>query len=50
LLFRWFVGLNMDEAVWHVTVYTKNGLAVTLALDPEKARGLLRLAVERAAP
>src|SRR6266852_9771549 len=23
-LFRWFVGLNMDEAVWHVTVYTKN--------------------------
>ena len=19
LLFRWFVGLNMDEAVWHVT-------------------------------
>jgi transposase len=24
LLFRWFVGLNMDEAVWHVTVYTKN--------------------------
>src|SRR6202035_5585520 len=24
LLFRWFVGLNMDEAVWDVTVYTKN--------------------------
>jgi len=24
LLFRWFVGLNMDEAMWHVTVYTKN--------------------------
>jgi transposase len=24
LLFRWFVGLNMDDAVWHVTVYTKN--------------------------
>src|SRR6266852_3813644 len=23
-LFRWFVGLSMDEAVWHVTVYTKN--------------------------
>ncbi len=20
LLFRWFVGLNMDDAVWHVTV------------------------------
>ena len=24
LLFRWFVGLNADEAVWDVTVYTKN--------------------------
>ena len=24
LLFRWFVGLNMDEAVWDVTVFTKN--------------------------
>jgi transposase len=24
LLFRWFVGLNMDEAVWHATVYAKN--------------------------
>lgn len=24
LLFRWFVGLSMDEAVWDVTVFTKN--------------------------
>ena len=24
LLFRWFVGMNMDDAVWHPTVYTKN--------------------------
>src|ERR671930_423735 len=24
LLFRWFVGLNMDDAVWDATVYTKN--------------------------
>src|ERR1700728_75815 len=24
LLFRWFVGLEMDEAVWDVTVFTKN--------------------------
>jgi transposase len=24
LLFRWFVGLNMDESVWDVTVFTKN--------------------------
>jgi transposase len=24
LLFRWFVGLNMDDPVWDVTVFTKN--------------------------
>jgi len=24
LLYRWFVGLNMDDAVWDVTVFTKN--------------------------
>src|SRR5467141_4611321 len=24
LLFRWFVGLNRDEAVWDSTVYSKN--------------------------
>src|SRR6202161_831125 len=24
LLFRWFVGLNIDDEVWDVTVYTKN--------------------------
>ena len=24
LLFRWFVGLNMDESVWVPTVYSKN--------------------------
>jgi transposase len=24
LLFRWFVGLEMDDAVWDVTVFTKN--------------------------
>ena len=24
LLFRWFVGLNMDDAVWDATVFTKN--------------------------
>src|SRR3989440_66853 len=23
-LFRWFVGLNMDDAIWDVTVFTKN--------------------------
>jgi len=24
LLFRWFVGLNMDDAIWNATVFTKN--------------------------
>jgi transposase len=24
LLFRWFVGLNMDDVIWHPTVYSKN--------------------------
>jgi Transposase domain (DUF772) len=24
LLFRWFVGLSLDAAVWDVTVFTKN--------------------------
>jgi transposase len=24
LLFRWFVGLNMDDAVWHFTVFSQN--------------------------
>ncbi len=24
LLFRWFVGLNMDDQIWDVTVFTKN--------------------------
>ena len=24
LLFRWFVGLRMDDAVWHPTTFTKN--------------------------
>jgi IS5 family transposase len=24
LLFRWFVGLNMEDAVWDATVFTKN--------------------------
>src|SRR5678816_1649603 len=24
LLYRWFVGLNMDDPIWDVTVFTKN--------------------------
>ena len=23
-VFRWFVGMNLDEPVWDVTVFTKN--------------------------
>ena len=47
LLFRWFVGLEMDDAVWDVTVFTKNrerliGAAVSeelLLSVLEEARG-----------
>ena len=31
LLFRWFVGLEMDDAVWDVTVFTKNRERLILA-------------------
>jgi hypothetical protein len=24
MLFRWFVGLNLDEEVWDATTFTKN--------------------------
>src|SRR3984957_15072273 len=45
LLFRWFVGLNMDEAVWHVTVYTKNRDRL---LEADVAKEFFRLVVEQA--
>ena len=51
LLFRWFVGLNMDEEVWDVTVFTKNRerlLEGEIAekffqrvIEPARQRGLL---------
>ena len=25
LLFRWFVGLSLDDAIWKITVFTKKG-------------------------
>ena len=43
LLFRWFVGMNMDERVWDATVFTKNRDRVQ-----ETARGFFRRVVERA--
>ncbi len=35
LLFRWFVGLELDAPVWDVTVFTKNRAAVWNA-EPER--------------
>ena len=31
LLFRWFVGLGVDDRVWDATVFTKNGSVFWLA-------------------
>jgi transposase len=45
LLFRWFVGLNMDEPVWDVTVFTKNRQRL---LDADVAREFFHLVVEQA--
>jgi transposase len=41
LLFRWFVGLPMDAAVWHPTVFTHNRdrlLAADVARELPRAR------------
>ena len=38
LLFRWFVGLEMDDEVWDVTVFTKNRERL---IDGEVSQGLL---------
>lgn len=45
LLFRWFVGLNMDEGVWDVTVYTKNRDRL---LKADVAKRFFQLVVEQA--
>jgi transposase len=45
LLFRWFVGLNMDDAVWDPTVFTKNRQRL---LDGDVATALLERVVEQA--
>src|SRR5215467_9301920 len=51
LLFRWFVGLNMDDAVWDPTVFTKNrdrmlksdiaGLFFQAVVEEARVMGLL---------
>ena len=45
LLFRWFVGLEMDEPIWDVTVFTKNRDRL---LNQGIARSFFRRVVERA--
>lgn len=45
LLFRWFVGMEMDEPVWDATVFTKNRDRL---LTQEIARSFFRRVVERA--
>ena len=45
MLFRWFVGLNLDEEVWDATVFTKNRDRL---LEAEVAKQFLALVVEQA--
>ena len=45
LLFRWFVGLNIDDPVWDVTVFTKNRERL---IEGEVAEQLLLAVVEQA--
>jgi transposase len=45
VLFRWFVGMNLDEPVWDVTVFTKNRDRL---LDGDVAREFLSEVVKQA--
>jgi len=45
LLFRWFVGLNLDDPVWDATVFTKNRQRL---LDGEVATAFLEQVVAQA--
>jgi hypothetical protein len=47
VLFRWFVGLNMDEEVWDPTTFTKNRDQL---LDADVAKEFLTEAVKQAEP
>src|SRR4029077_872902 len=44
-LFRWFVGLNIDDPVWDVTVFTKNRERLLVG---EVAQGFFTAVVEQA--
>ena len=46
ILFRWFVGLDMDEPIWTPTVFTKNRDRL---LNQEIARSFFRRVLDRAA-
>ena len=45
ILFRWFVGLNLDDAVWDATVFSKNRDRL---LEAEVAKGFLARVVGQA--
>lgn len=45
MLFRWFVGMNLDEPVWDVTVFTKNRNRL---LEGDVAREFLSEVVQQA--
>jgi transposase len=45
LLYRWFVGLSMDEAVWETSVFSKNRERV---IQAEASKQLLAAVVEQA--
>ena len=45
LLFRWFVGLNMDDSVWDVTVFTKNRERL---LEGDIAEGFFQAVLQQA--
>jgi len=47
LLFRWFVGMDMDEPIWAPTVFTKNRDRL---LNQDIARSFFRRVVDRATP
>ena len=45
VLFRWFVGMNLDEPVWDVTVFTKNRNRL---LEGDVARAFLEAVLKQA--
>ena len=37
LLFRWFVGLAMDDRIWDATVFTRTGSVCSAATSPRRS-------------